>query len=450
MAKHIYNKFLVNFTVDWAGRENSYNGYNVDLPDYLPETFIAADLLTEKVAPLSEIVPTGLNSSYKKTNGNYPLVIPFGNYGYRCVMLGNYSHYERANATNYDLKKVPSNTPITFRYPLNYTKGSYIGDVVAENGAYPDDGVHTDGYWYVNAGLANQTPTISGTDQDLGGKTSPFNFSYTVDDKDTTQELAITEKLNGTVLRTISNALRNTEYQVQITEDRFSSLTLNTENTIEISVSDGQGATAFRRLKFRRTNSAPTISITNRELGEQNEPFSFTFTVNDLEKDTVNLEFINGGKIIDTMEDVTLGEEITYTFDKVTFAQLFNGNQEIVIRAIDINNAASADRVYFTKAVAGAGYIHKYQSDVLCDYVIVWDDIDLASGEVKKLQVCNNFNDENPAWEDAPFNDVHKFANTTVVNAPDVGVRIEVLENPNTGNSYINSFMVKAGVISGS
>lgn len=348
------------------------------------------------------------------------------------------------------LSEIGSYSGKNYHYVEHWENRTTYSQIIAEDGTYPENGRHTDGFWYVKGDLANQTPTISGTDQDLGGKTSPFNFTYTVDDKDTTQELTITEKLNGTTLRTISNALRNTEYQVEITEDRFSKLTLNAENTIEISVSDGQGATAFRRLKFRRTNSPPTISITNRELGEQNEPFSFTFTVNDLENDAVRLEFINGGKIIDTMEDITLGEEITYTFDKVTFAQLFNGNQEIVIRAIDVNNAASADRVYFNKSVAGAGYIHKYQSDVMCNYVIVWDEIDLADGEVKKLQVCNNFNDENPAWEDAPFNDVHKFANTTVVNAPDVGVRIEVLADPNTGSSYINSFMVKAGVISGS
>lgn len=31
----------------------------------------------------------------------------------------------------------------------NYSRGAYITEVVAEDGMYPENGVHSDGYWYV-------------------------------------------------------------------------------------------------------------------------------------------------------------------------------------------------------------------------------------------------------------------------------------------------------------
>lgn len=33
-------------------------------------------------------------------------------------------------------------------------QGTYVTTIIAENGTYPDNGKHTDGYWYVKLGLA--------------------------------------------------------------------------------------------------------------------------------------------------------------------------------------------------------------------------------------------------------------------------------------------------------
>lgn len=42
----------------------------------------------------------------------------------------------------------------TYTRTRTITKGSYIGEVVAEDGTYPANGLHTDGYWYVKDRLA--------------------------------------------------------------------------------------------------------------------------------------------------------------------------------------------------------------------------------------------------------------------------------------------------------
>lgn len=34
-------------------------------------------------------------------------------------------------------------------YKRNFNQGSYISDVTAPEGTYPDNGIHSDGYWYV-------------------------------------------------------------------------------------------------------------------------------------------------------------------------------------------------------------------------------------------------------------------------------------------------------------
>jgi hypothetical protein len=40
------------------------------------------------------------------------------------------------------------------------SKGDYIGEVIAEDGTYPNDGAHTDAYWYVKDRLAWIPPDI--------------------------------------------------------------------------------------------------------------------------------------------------------------------------------------------------------------------------------------------------------------------------------------------------
>ena len=92
----------------------------------------------------------------------------------------------------------------------------------------------------------NSAPIISGSDEDLGNKTSSFSVTYSVSDEDSGQELTVKEKLNGTVIRTLQNPTQNSTLTFTITDELFASLSMNTTNTIEIEVTDGS-ATSYRR-----------------------------------------------------------------------------------------------------------------------------------------------------------------------------------------------------------
>ena len=89
----------------------------------------------------------------------------------------------------------------------------------------------------------NSTPTISGTDTNLGDKNLGFTYEYTVDDADG-DELTVTEQLNGDTLRTINNAPKKETLSLTIDAEKLYSLGLNTVNNLVITVTDGKGGTA--------------------------------------------------------------------------------------------------------------------------------------------------------------------------------------------------------------
>ena len=75
------------------------------------------------------------------------------------------------------------------------------------------------------------------------------------------------EELNDETIRTINNAPKGEELTGTITSEKLYALGLNSVNTLKITVTDGKGGTAYRRVTFKRTNSAPTISGQDKALG---------------------------------------------------------------------------------------------------------------------------------------------------------------------------------------
>ncbi|MFB5268140.1 OmpL47-type beta-barrel domain-containing protein [Paenibacillus enshidis] len=71
----------------------------------------------------------------------------------------------------------------------SYSKGNYISSLQAADGAYPSDGRHSDGYWYVKGSVVNAAPSLSvstsGTKylSDVAGYTS-ITVSGSVNDPD--------------------------------------------------------------------------------------------------------------------------------------------------------------------------------------------------------------------------------------------------------------------------
>ena len=101
----------------------------------------------------------------------------------------------------------------------------------------------------------NTNPVISGSDQNVGAKTDPFSYQYTVTDGEAaSQTLTVTESVtNGS--QTITLRTFTATSGVQNTAD-LSGVWLRLlagTHVLKISVSDGAGGTATRQITFSRT-----------------------------------------------------------------------------------------------------------------------------------------------------------------------------------------------------
>ena len=141
--------------------------------------------------------------------------------------------------------------------------------------------------------------------------------------------LTVVEELNDETIRTINNAPKGEELTVTITSEKLYALGLNTVNNLVISASDGQGGTTYRRLTFKRTNSAPAISGQDEDLGQQTGSFAEKYTVTDVEGDNVVVtEFIDDKKI--RSYQATLGQEETIELSRENWLTLTNGAHQLL------------------------------------------------------------------------------------------------------------------------
>ena len=279
----------------------------------------------------------------------------------------------------------------------------------------------------------NSAPTISGTDTNLGDKNIGFTYNYTVDDADG-DEVTVVEKLNDEVLRTVNNAPKGEQLSVSITSEKLYALGLNTVNNLVISASDGQGGTTYRRLTFKRTNSAPAISGQDEDLGQQTGSFAEKYTVTDVEGDNVVVtEFIDDKKI--RSYQATLGQEETIELSRENWLTLTNGAHQLRVEAVDGNFATSVRVWNFSKkeTVIAFQFAKPEETDARATKILItptWH----IEGSVAKVEACNNAFDDSPAWEDitaqVAINRVYNFLNESkTAEKWGVNVRFTITKN---------------------
>lgn len=324
-----------------------------------------------------------------------------------------------------------------------YTRGSKIGTVTSTSrNAYPNDG-QSGNYWYVYEGIANQEPTISGQDEDWGGYKQAFKRYYSVDDRDSGQQLNVVVTLNGVTIATVNNATRKTDYPIDIDDSKFNALTLNEQNTIEITVTDSSGATAVRRYTFKRINTAPVVTMTNAHYGEQNKPFTINFEAADPDGDEITAKlFIDDVQIKDLG---TIKGKQSITIPKIDFAKIPNGEHKIRVEAKDSYNAVGAGYADFSKNLTYAWYRLKKELSEQPSEVIVNPLSEVAPGAKMTIKVCSNVMDAQPTWETVPeelYGQKYNFRNTTKTGDKwGVGVEIRIDKEKATEESYLYGFV---------
>ena len=281
----------------------------------------------------------------------------------------------------------------------------------------------------------NSAPTISGTDTNLGDKNISFTYNYTVNDADG-DAVTVVEMLNDETLRTINNAPKGEQLSVSITSEKLYALGLNTVNNLVITATDGQGGTTYRRLTFKRTNSAPAISGQDEDLGQQTGSFAEKYTVTDVEGDNVVVtEFVDDKQI--RSYQATLGQEETIELSRENWLVLANGDHQLRVEAVDGNFATSVRVWNFSKkeTVIAFQFAQPEETDARATKILItptWH----IEGSVAKVEACNNAFDASPAWEDitaqVAINRVYNFLNQSKT-AEKWGVNVRFTIEKNEG-----------------
>ena len=307
-------------------------------------------------------------------------------------------------------------------------------------------------FWESNLGFlpileeVKSPPVISGVDSDLGKKNSSFSISYSVKTADETDEVIITEKLNGNIIRTLKNPSQGYPLTFNVTEDLFKSLNMHVTNTIEIVATNNE-ATSYRRYTFIKTNSGPVITLTGeKDLGKLTSKPTIEYSVSDNEGDEVTItEFLNGN-IIKTFTAV-LGQKYSITLTDAFWITCNGEENTITISAEDSSKTTTYEYVTFSRKVDKIQFTTKYpiETSTAASKIMVtpqWD-ITNATG---KVEACNNGFDNSPTWEDITSMVTacrpYVFINSTkTANKWGIKIRITITKNEGyTGEVAIYGF----------
>ena len=194
------------------------------------------------------------------------------------------------------------------------------------------------------------------------------------------------------------------------------------------------------------TNTAPAINASSTNLGKQNAPFNFAYTVTDADGDTLTVTEKLDGKTTATRTGVASGTALTFeqTASAAGFQKILNGNHTITVEVSDGKETVSTSAT-FTKAVHAA-------SVTLAEPLAVEGDITVAVLQVTgsipddakfKAEVTNNALDSSPVWQDATT-EVKKgvnivFENKTATNGAAFNFRVSVERGESGEGGYIEA-----------
>ena len=194
------------------------------------------------------------------------------------------------------------------------------------------------------------------------------------------------------------------------------------------------------------TNTAPAINASSTNLGKQNAPFNFAYTVTDADGDTLTVTEKLDGKTTATRTGIASGTALTFGQGSTAenFQRILNGSHTIQVTANDGKESTSLSAT-FTKSVTSA-------TVTLTTPLAVDGDITVAVLQVTgsipddatfKAEVTNNANDPSAVWQDAT-EEVQKgvnivFSNKTAANGAAFNFRISVARGASGTGGYIEA-----------
>lgn len=193
-------------------------------------------------------------------------------------------------------------------------------------------------------------------------------------------------------------------------------------------------------------NSTPVINASSTNLGEQNAPFNFNYTVTDADGDTLTVTEKLDGKTTKTRTNVASGTALTFEQASTAdgFRRILNGSHTIEITANDGKESTSVNAT-FTKSITAATVTLTTPLAVEGDITVAVLQVtgSIPDDAVLKAEVTNNALDDSPVWQDAT-EEVQKgvnivFTNKTASAGAAFNFRISVARGASGTGGYIEA-----------
>lgn len=193
-------------------------------------------------------------------------------------------------------------------------------------------------------------------------------------------------------------------------------------------------------------NTAPAINASSTNLGKQNAPFNFAYTVTDADGDTLTVTEKLDGKTTATSTGIASGTALTFGQGSTAenFQRILNGSHTIQITANDGKESTSLNAT-FTKSVTSASVTLTTPLAVDGDITVAVLQVtgSIPDDAVFKAEVTNNANDPSPVWQDVTT-EVQKgtnivFSNSTATNGAAFNFRISVSRGASGTGGYIEA-----------
>lgn len=194
------------------------------------------------------------------------------------------------------------------------------------------------------------------------------------------------------------------------------------------------------------TNTAPAINASSTNLGKQNAPFNFAYTVTDADGDALTVTEKLDGKTTATRTGIASGTALTFGQGSTAenFQRILNGSHTIQITANDGKESTSLNAT-FTKSVTSASVTLTTPLAVDGDITVAVLQVtgSIPDDAVFKAEVTNNANDPSPVWQDVTT-EVQKgtnivFSNSTATNGAAFNFRISVSRGASGTGGYIEA-----------
>lgn len=151
-----------------------------------------------------------------------------------------------------------------------------------------------------------------------------------------------------------------------------------------------------------KTNTAPTINASSTNLGNQNAPFDFNYTVTDADGDLMTIaEKVNGVEMA-VRKNVASGTKLTVQClsEKALFQQILNGENTLTLEANDGKTTAEWTTA-FTKNVTRAvlSLAHPLTADDTITVAALTLEGSFPADMSLTVEMTNNGLDNVPVWE---------------------------------------------------